>query len=398
MISPVPLHFVTPVWGKEYTRTFLEVTLPTLLAPGNIPAVPNLADCVYRIYTTPADEAVIRNSASYSKLRELLRVNFVQIQLHDDDKYVTSSECYRDALRDASSARSAAVFLIPDMVLADGGIRSIVALLTSGIRAVLVMGLRAFKDSIIPEVQSTFARNGCINVPPRELVRLGMRHLHSIMRIHLYEGDTPTFNPSLVCWQVADQGFLVHTFHLHPVAVFPDGRAASFSGTIDDDLIETAGFNEKEVYVVTDSDQLVWFEISDRDHFVPGPINRDFNQIVAWTSWATTAFHRDLFRVPIRIHVRELSSDAWLATEQRAQEFVGRLLSEYTRNTSSWMAKVKLRAEVFEYRATARLQARGQQSPKATRMLIRDFAALGVVLVAAAVRKTYRALRNALAP
>ena len=34
------LHFIVPVWGVDYTRCFTELCLPTLLAPGNIPALP----------------------------------------------------------------------------------------------------------------------------------------------------------------------------------------------------------------------------------------------------------------------------------------------------------------------------------------------------------------------
>jgi len=392
-MNEVALHFVTPVWGSEYTRTFLEVTLPTLLAPGNIPAVPNLKECVYRIYTAPEDEALIRDSTAYAALTSLVRTEFVQIR-QENDKYVTSSDCYRIALAHASAARSAALLLIPDMVFADGGIRSIVRLLKDGKRAVLVMGLRAFKETMVPEVCAEFSHHGCIIVPPRALVRVGMRHLHSIMLDHIYESDSEAFNPSVICWRAGSEGFLVHTFHLHPVAVFPNDSSLRFEGTIDDDLVEAGRFDREEIHIVTDSDELGWFEISRRDHFARGPINRQLDQIVAWMDWATTEYHRLVFRTPIRIHAGDLSGAEWDRARLQAEEFVDLLLSAYARAVGSWVLRVKLRAMMLERRAAARLEAAPARSKTNMAESLKNLVAVGVVAGARTVSHLHRVFRR----
>ena len=36
---PTAIKVLMPVWGLRYVRQFLEFCLPTLLAPGNIPAL-----------------------------------------------------------------------------------------------------------------------------------------------------------------------------------------------------------------------------------------------------------------------------------------------------------------------------------------------------------------------
>ena len=390
----ISLQFATAVWGEEYCRVFVEVTLPSLLSPGNIPAVRNLEDCVYRIFTTPQDATAIANSSAYARLRELVAVDVVFLRRRDDNKYVTSSDCYRAAMRDAIFEHSAAVFLIPDMVFADGGIRSIVRLLEAGKRAVLVMGLRAFKESLVPEVQTGFGREDCICIGPRDLVRLGLRNLHSIVRSHVYDGDTPGFNPSVICWKVGEEGMLVHSFHLHPVAAFPASGAGVFGGTIDDDLVQAAGLAPEQVHVVTDSDELVWFEISGRDQQIPIPTRRRIQEIVDWMDQSTSAYHREIVRIPIRVHSAGSASSAWLEAERRGREVVELFLSEYARLISGnravlrrWLLKLERRASALLERWRAR--SPGNPAPTPLKALV----AFGIVLGVRAAKSVYRGYR-----
>ena len=393
----IPLHFVTPVWGREYTQLFLELTLPTLLSPGNIPSVANLHDCVYKIYTTRSDAEAIRGSAAYSRLSALLAVDFVYLGDLHQSKYATSSDCYRAAIRDTAFEHAAAILLIPDMVFADGGIRSIERLLRAGKRAVLVMGLRAFKESLVPAVQAAFSNGGSICVPPRDLVRLGTEHLHSIVETHMYEGDSAAFNPSLICWRVADEGFLLHGFHLHPIVVYPRDETTEFFGTIDDDLVHAARFSPDEIHVVVDSDELAWFEVSGRDHFVPTPTRRDARDVAKWMAWTTNDHHRQIVRTAIRIHSGAGSDSAWLAAQRRAEGVIGRFVSEYAHSRAGVGARVhglKRRVFRFERRANAYLDSHRVQPSSSVQAGLKRGIATAVVDGLRIVRTAYRVIRG----
>ena len=37
-MQPSGLYFMTPVWGEAYTKLFLDIVIPSQLAPGNLPA------------------------------------------------------------------------------------------------------------------------------------------------------------------------------------------------------------------------------------------------------------------------------------------------------------------------------------------------------------------------
>src|ERR1700724_1558176 len=60
-----PVRAVTvlmPVWGYRFVSQFLEFCLPTLLAPGNLPAVAALLPTRFVLLTREADELLIRSN------------------------------------------------------------------------------------------------------------------------------------------------------------------------------------------------------------------------------------------------------------------------------------------------------------------------------------------------
>jgi len=322
-----PFHLTTSVWGSAYTKTFVEVTLPSLLSPGNIPSLPNVKQSVYKIFTTEADAGAIRGSASYRKLQDIANVELRTIAEFGQNQYVTSSSCYRIAAGEAASAGAVIVFLIPDMVFADGGMRTIARHIEGGKIAVLVGGLRTLKESIVPEVLRRFARDGTICAPPRELVSLAASHLHPIMQNHVYDGDCASFHPSFFCWPVKDEGFVVHNCHMHPVAINMAGSDVAFRTTIDDVLLQSGGANDDSLAIIDDSDDLLWFEMSSFEHSFGGLTAKRLWEIVVWLDASTSDQQRQFMRRQLKVHSGTCDSEAWKATEKRARIVVDTVLA-----------------------------------------------------------------------
>ena len=49
---PTAIKVLMPVWGLRYTRQFLEFCLPTMLAPGNVPALAQALPCTFVVMTS----------------------------------------------------------------------------------------------------------------------------------------------------------------------------------------------------------------------------------------------------------------------------------------------------------------------------------------------------------
>jgi len=329
MSRQIPLHFVTPVWGVDYTRTFVEVMLPSLLSPGNIPSLGPAENCRFKIYTTPEDARQITMAPSYARLSALMPVQIMDIGNIETNKYFASSRAYREAAIEARHANAAGVFLGPDVVAADGSIRSVTRLLKNGTAAILVMGVRATKETLVPELLSRYSTGGDLCVSPTQLVEALMRHLHPITRSHLYEGDSATFHPAGFFWEVGQEGLLMHVFHLHPVVVYGPGISAEFSGTIDDDLLQKSDLPERLVHIVADSDEMLFVEVSAAAYEFATPPRGGIDEIVTFIAGATNAFHRRAARVEIRAHVGKVSEMVWHQTGVRASQVIESVLRGY---------------------------------------------------------------------
>jgi hypothetical protein len=65
-----PYMCITPVWGEPYTSTFINITLPSQLAEGNLGSFAK-DEVEYVIATTAHDENKIRLSDSFRRLQDI---------------------------------------------------------------------------------------------------------------------------------------------------------------------------------------------------------------------------------------------------------------------------------------------------------------------------------------
>src|SRR5262245_37147626 len=73
--------YVNVVWGKAYVDIFTDYSIPTLLAPDNIPCLPNRGVSEFVIVTTDEDAARIRASGIFERLSETIKVVFIPTQI-----------------------------------------------------------------------------------------------------------------------------------------------------------------------------------------------------------------------------------------------------------------------------------------------------------------------------
>src|SRR5690242_473768 len=144
MAAP-PIHIIIPVWGAAYTRCFVDISLASLLAPGNLPALDRAAGHLIHIFTTASDRDVIEGSSTWRRAQALLdcRIDVMRADLMKSGQpHLTMSNCHREAIALAGERAAATMFYNPDIVLADGGMITLLRLLKQGKRAIQVVGLR----------------------------------------------------------------------------------------------------------------------------------------------------------------------------------------------------------------------------------------------------------------
>ena len=326
-------HIIVPVWGESYTRLFAEVSLPTLLAPGNIPALPHRERHVFSIYTTPDSRCLIESTPAFARLKEFIRVEFHPVRARVDqigNPYDVQSDCYRRAIRHADAVDKAIVFLTPDIVMSDGSLRGLARIAASSARAVIGVGVRLDKAQVRDRLLAHHcsATGDAIAITPHALARLALKTLHPIAKAHMFHAEGEHLGPSNLYWRVGSEGLLARCFHLHPFLVYPRVKNAPFAKSIDGDYLEAACPDPDDIHVITDSDEFSAWELSDADRRLPMvPRSLPLADLAKWVRDKTTQRHRGLIQKVIRLHCGVTDHALWQRVERESSEAVGKLLA-----------------------------------------------------------------------
>jgi tetratricopeptide (TPR) repeat protein len=328
--------FSVPVWGNNHTDLFINVGLPSLLAPGNIPGLRETGECRFFIHTRAEDEARLAGAPSLQRLARLMPVEIRFIRDPVVNPYITMSDCHREIMRLAVAQDVPAVFPSPDHVWGDGSMVRMERLAEAGKTAIHLAGVRLDRDSFVKQLAAWRSVDGTLVIPPRELVKLALVHRHRIAQLHFWDkadadvGDQ--LNPSNLFWLVGNDGLVAHCFHLHPLMVRAEVRDIDFSGTIDDDLVSRACPDFSRQYVVPDSDEIVNFEISGPDHSIPASCRKgSIPSVCHWAIFQTNRLHRHLFQQTIKLHFADLSD----RETKKKFDFVERKASEVVKTVSA---------------------------------------------------------------
>ena len=142
---PAPsLYFVVVFWGPQYRQWFLDLLLPSLLSPNNLPALPKSAPHRLLIVTLNEDWEQLQKHPAFLKCRELIEPVHLRMSPPSAhaNKYLVMSRGHQEATRKAFNDRACGVFLTPDLVLSDGSVRSLYRLALEGKHVVLCAAMR----------------------------------------------------------------------------------------------------------------------------------------------------------------------------------------------------------------------------------------------------------------
>jgi hypothetical protein len=331
MVSVAPIHIIVPVWGETYTRCFLDVGLPSLLATGNFPSLPREHGHLCHIITTGADRATIEKSSAFGALAALIDIRFDDIGANpeiSDDRHKWQSYCNRVGIAAADERGAAMIFLNPDVVIADGGIQALSALLARGKRAVQVLAVRMVKEAAVPALTKGYATpdRTRLTISPRQLMRLALDNLHPLSMLHMYEKPDLDLSPSGLFWAAAQEGLVCRCVHLHPMLVHPRIRNAPFSTTIDDDYLRAACPDVADEYIVADSDEFCACELSGLERAGPGlPRGQIDDSVASWMAAAAKPQHFENLARRIFLRAERNDDQVWRDACWHSDEAVHRI-------------------------------------------------------------------------
>jgi hypothetical protein len=297
-LPPNNIQMLLPVWGARYTSDFLDLCLPSLLAPGNIPALSKLAPCTLVLLAPVRDAEVIKQSALWGLL---LRYCEVRIEPIDDLVSESSSTvltlAYALAIREAGQRALDTCFvpLVADYVLSDGSLSKVVGHIFAGASAVLAGNFQIEREAAFLDLEANRNNAGVLAVTSRALVELSFGALHQATLAQIVDADS-RFNPhtNRLFWRVDDHCMVGRFFLMHMIAIRPETSDFVIAASSDYSLVPEL-CPSGDVVRMTDSDDYFAVECQPRGYHPPALSAGRLNpRAVAngLASWAT-ALHRE---------------------------------------------------------------------------------------------------------
>jgi hypothetical protein len=301
------IEILLPVWGERYTRDFLELSLPSLLAPGNLPALASLGKCTFVLLATARDADVIQKSSLWQLLLDCCSVRVI----HIDDPASSSSStvltlAYGLAIRSAGKRALDTCFvpLVADYVMADGSLLAVVMRIYAGASGVLAGNFQIEGELAYPRLQERKSPTGVLAIAPRSLVEMSLNALHPLTVgeiVNENRGLKPETNR--LFWRVNENCMVGRFFLMHMIAIRPERLDFVIAAPSDYSLIPEL-CPSGQIVRMTDSDEYFVVECQPRGEApgstVPGRVEpRSFAKALAM--WATTT-HRDNARHTLIFH------------------------------------------------------------------------------------------------
>jgi hypothetical protein len=309
---PKAIAVLLPVWGDEFIEQFLEQSLPTLLAPGNVPALAKALPTRFVFLCRARDEAIIRAHSAYRRLRQVVAVEFLPI-----DDLITSSNhsttitlAYARAVRQTGAAMTDTCFffLVSDYIMADGSLAAVLARMQAGVSAVQVGNFQLEEQTARPWLRERLASaDGTLALSPREVMRWALGCLHPITAANTINFPlSHNIEANRLLWRVDRETLIGRFYLLHMICIRPETVDFVVGSSCDYSFVpEMCPSGNHEI--VTDSDEYLVVEIQPASHEIhflrlgPAPPDVLAKSLSQWT----TSGHRANARQAIVFHAAE---------------------------------------------------------------------------------------------
>ncbi|HTW10425.1 MAG TPA: hypothetical protein VME46_23170, partial [Acidimicrobiales bacterium] len=317
------------VWGHSYVQQFLQFGLPSMLSPGNLPAVAAQLPCRLVVLTSSED----RSSIVDSPLMERVRAVGCEVQLRPIDHLITHTNqsttitlaCTEAIVAAGQQALETCFFLTTsDYIYAAGSLGSVTYRMLKGASAVLVGNFQVAREVALPSLRRIMEWSGqAPALSSRELMSWALMHLHPATVANTV--NVP-FNHNIhtnrLFWRVDGSTVLGRFYLRHPICVRPETTDFLIGSSLDYSYIPEL-CPSGNVTSITDSDEYLVVEMQPTDHEAAmlryGPLRtKAFAKSLA--EW-TTKEHRANARDVHVFHSSDVPAEA-AAIERESATFV----------------------------------------------------------------------------
>jgi tetratricopeptide (TPR) repeat protein len=298
------MRVAAAVWGEPYLQVFMETSLRSMLAPGNLPYAAARTQLRFSLYTRPEDVASLDRYPQWRSLREVAEIEVIPLEdarqamgAQTPHKYAMLTCCQNDALERSRRDGAMTYITLGDLIHSDNFIGYGLDRLLEGEPAVLYpASLRFMRESALAAfVRETPAGRPFVFDGVR-LFQLLADLVHPDSRLY-FRPDYTSDTPGVLLWRAANGSLLQHVFFINAFFMAPLPRPLRMNNTLDVDLgyqVTDGGLGR--FHLIRDLGQAAVFELTSEAYPPTGhsDLIRDPVSVAHWLQNNTDQVNRCL--------------------------------------------------------------------------------------------------------
>jgi hypothetical protein len=311
--GPKAIQLLVPVWGTPFIAQFLSVSLPTLLAPGNLPALAKSLPCKLIFLTSSEDAANLRDHPAIHYLRGVcdVEISIIDDLITGDNYSTTITLAYARAVRATGEGMldTCFFFMISDYIMADGSLANVLAKMRSGYSGVVAGNFQVVEETAQESFFKTFdTGRPQMVVHARKLMHWALGHLHPMTLANMVNFPLcHSVHSNRLFWRADDNTLIGRFYLMHMICIRPEITDFVVGSSCDYSFIPEMCPSGK-VYAMADSDDYLVVEMQKRSHernFVRLGVIKQSIVAESLAEWAT-AIHRNNAHSAVVFHAVDL--------------------------------------------------------------------------------------------
>lgn len=326
------------VWGKKYIESFFAISLPSLLAPGNLPALSEEFDITFVFLTKQCDVECYTTIPAMANLKRYCQIEYLPIDdLIVHSNYSTTLTLAYDRAIKAQGGQMLEtyfIFLTSDYIMADGSMRGLVKYINEGYSGICAGNYQVIeedvKDLLLEKVDKA---EHVLSIKPREMVKLSLPYLHPVTFASFLDQElVRNYSANRFFVRYGSDHIAGQYYLLHMLCIKPERVTYKLGSSCDYSFIPSM-CPSGNVAIIDDSDDYLVVEVQPEKHelnFVSRGLYNPHKLAKALSEW-TTKTHRKNAETTIHFHASDLSDE----DKQKSQA----LLSSKLEKTNKLLAK-----------------------------------------------------------
>ncbi|MBS0534408.1 MAG: hypothetical protein JSR72_10160 [Proteobacteria bacterium] len=320
-------RLIIPMWGEVYAQKLITITIPALLAPGNVPAFAEDFDLEFVIVTETRLFETIRAADSFKNISQyckplLFPIDDLMTDLPGDYGVVLTYALFRGFI-DLGEAMTETnlLFFNTDFIISDGSLRHVAELIKRGERVIHAPSFRVVLEDVWPQLEARVDETStALAVPAREMAAMALKHKHITVKARtVNQRLCHQWRMDQFYWYVDEHTLIGYQWPVALVAIRPERVI------LEPTLVWDYGFVPEAAptlpkHFIDDSDNFFMLEPQKRatgeDLVRLGAIS--VNDIAKDLSKWTTKEHRDCGQQLLKIHSADLPDISTFVAESKA--------------------------------------------------------------------------------